>query len=170
MSARIDITGQRFGRLVALSENGRDKHGQARWLCRCDCGATTTVVGAWLRTGNTKSCGCHQHVNTKDLVGQRFGRLTVIQRNGSLGRSAAWRCQCDCGNTRTASARNLRRGYTKSCGCLQRGLLTNRRIRNLAGQRFGRLVALRRDGSLGEARRGSVSVTAIRRFVLAVDH
>lgn len=58
-----------------------------------------------------------------DLTGQKFGRLTVIERgeNGKNG-GTRWQCRCDCGNeklTLTQSC-NLRSGKTKSCGCLQR--------------------------------------------------
>ncbi len=48
-----DITGQRFGRFVAISYNG-----SKRWLCRCDCGNVALVRGAYLRNGSTQSCGC----------------------------------------------------------------------------------------------------------------
>jgi hypothetical protein len=59
----IDLTGMRFGRLVALELIGKSK-GQTReyaqWECRCDCGKTTIVLGMYLRAGKTKSCGCFQ--------------------------------------------------------------------------------------------------------------
>lgn len=57
----IDMTGKRFGKLVALSKNGRDSHGITKWLCRCDCGIEKTVRGDLLRKGLRKSCGCAQH-------------------------------------------------------------------------------------------------------------
>jgi beta-galactosidase/beta-glucuronidase len=53
-----DITGERFGRLVALGPVGRNKGGNVRWLCQCDCGQQTVVAGGSLRNGNTQSCGC----------------------------------------------------------------------------------------------------------------
>lgn len=56
MTKPLDITGQRFGRLVAVryveSRNG------ARWLCRCDCGNETVTSTRSMRYGSTKSCGC----------------------------------------------------------------------------------------------------------------
>ena len=58
MSKKIDLTGQRFGRLVVICENGRMKDGKATWLCKCDCGNEVTVVGNHLRSGHTTSCGC----------------------------------------------------------------------------------------------------------------
>ena len=54
----------------------------------------------------------------KDITGQRFGKLTVIQRAGNAKNGAAtWICRCDCGNEVTASGSNLRKGDKKSCGC-----------------------------------------------------
>ena len=56
------------------------------------------------------------------LEGQRFGRLTVIQRNGSICGHTAWLCVCDCGKTKTVIANDLRKGKTVSCGCYKREL------------------------------------------------
>jgi hypothetical protein len=62
MSTLIDITGKRFGRLTAIKREANSKGGQARWLCRCDCGNETIVLGTELRRSGarkgTKSCGC----------------------------------------------------------------------------------------------------------------
>lgn len=62
----------------------------------------------------------------KDLTGQRFGRLTVIERAGKYippkgdQTHSLWLCVCDCGNVATVTGGKLRNGYTKSCGCLSR--------------------------------------------------
>jgi hypothetical protein len=53
---RIDITGERFGRLVALSAHSYGK--QTRWNCVCDCGERRVVLLSQLRDGKTQSCGC----------------------------------------------------------------------------------------------------------------
>lgn len=53
----IDLTGQRFNRLLVIRQDGH-KGSCVAWLCRCDCGALTRVVGYQLKAGNTKSCGC----------------------------------------------------------------------------------------------------------------
>jgi len=52
-----DITGQRFGRLVAI-EPVRVKGKGLKWRCQCDCGSTSVVLAANLLRGQTKSCGC----------------------------------------------------------------------------------------------------------------
>lgn len=53
-----DMTGQRVGMLSVIERAGSDKHGNARWLCRCDCGREALVAGTNLRAGAKKSCGC----------------------------------------------------------------------------------------------------------------
>lgn len=54
---KIDITGQRFSRLLVLSE-ALKRGNKSRWLCRCDCGTHKIIFGFSLRFGNTRSCGC----------------------------------------------------------------------------------------------------------------
>lgn len=53
---RIDITGQRFSKLEVVRYYGLDKHKEALWLCKCDCGNETIVNGCHLRSGHTKTC------------------------------------------------------------------------------------------------------------------
>lgn len=55
---RKDITGQRFGKLIALETIGQNKNGNFIWKCQCDCGNITTVTTHNLCYGNTNSCGC----------------------------------------------------------------------------------------------------------------
>ena len=71
-----------------------------------------------------------------DLTGQRFGKLTVIERAESIGRCTMWLCKCDCGNTKPVRSTYLKSGKTKSCGCLKNSFI------DLTGQRFGRLTAV----------------------------
>jgi hypothetical protein len=52
-----DITGQRFGRLIVLSPIYSNRRGVV-WVCQCDCGNQTEVLGVELRRGNIQSCGC----------------------------------------------------------------------------------------------------------------
>lgn len=56
---KIDLTGQRFGRLVVLQRDEAPKRShEIYWLCRCDCGKEKSVLGSALRAGYTQSCGC----------------------------------------------------------------------------------------------------------------
>lgn len=61
MSAFIDLTGQRFGKLTVICENGRKYHSAAVWLCKCDCGREVSVLAGSLRRGASTSCGCAQN-------------------------------------------------------------------------------------------------------------
>lgn len=61
-----DITGQRFGKLVALEIAGKDAGGRLLYKCRCDCGNITTVRKSNL--GRTKSCGCSVGGKTKARI------------------------------------------------------------------------------------------------------
>lgn len=60
MTMRLDVTGQKFGRLLALSFSRVGPSRDAMWNCRCDCGNELEVLLPSLRRGNTKSCGCWQ--------------------------------------------------------------------------------------------------------------
>lgn len=53
-----------------------------------------------------------------DLAGQRFGRLTVIGREGTVYGQASWLCSCSCGKQTVVRGHSLRNGDTHSCGCL----------------------------------------------------
>lgn len=55
---RIDLTNRRFGRLIAISIDGTNKHGYNLWKCECDCGNITFLPAGSLVSGGTKSCGC----------------------------------------------------------------------------------------------------------------
>jgi len=71
----IDLTGQRFGRLVVIGVVSRDKKAhQTKWNCHCDCGKNVEVAGGNLKNGHSQSCGC-------------FSRDASIERATTHGRS-----------------------------------------------------------------------------------
>jgi hypothetical protein len=82
MPAFKDITGQRFGRLVALSLSSRDRFGRAMWLCRCDCGTEKLIDMASMRAGLTTSCGCFRK--------ERFGALRRTHGRGRTRLYKVW--------------------------------------------------------------------------------
>lgn len=62
-----DLTGMRFGRLTVLHRMANnDANNKVVWLCQCDCGRQTVVIGSLLNTGKTKSCGCLIRDTTKE--------------------------------------------------------------------------------------------------------
>lgn len=68
-----------------------------------------------------------------NLIGQRFGRLTVIEPSTKRTSSGEmyWRTVCDCGNIKEAESKRLRSGVTKSCGCwMRQASLVNFEIRH----------------------------------------
>lgn len=85
MSARKDITGQRFGRLIAVKPSHSDRRGQLMWECLCDCGKTTVVRGADLRFGKTRSCLClyHEVIVTHGGKNRTHGHSHRTLSNGS---------------------------------------------------------------------------------------
>ena len=135
-----DITGERFGKLLVIGRTHNiGKH--AVWLCKCDCGNITCVNTSSLSCGRTRSCGClHKEVISKDITGQRFGKLIVVKPTDKrTGSSIIWECVCDCGNITYVSAGNLSSGGTRSCGCLHKEVVG----KDLTGQRFGKLIAVK---------------------------
>lgn len=58
MNAPLDLAGQKFNHLTVIRRAGTNAHGQATWVCECECGKETEVTSGKLRNGHTKSCGC----------------------------------------------------------------------------------------------------------------
>ena len=136
MSKCIDITGQKFGRLTVIEkDSNRITNSGSYWLCKCECGKIKSCRSSSLRRGEIQSCGCirnERSVKGKeekglilDLVGQRFGLLTVLEKEPerAKGGSVQWKCKCDCGNIVIVRSYNLTRkdeNRTISCGCAHR--------------------------------------------------
>lgn len=59
MVKKIDVAGQKFGKLTAIHYSYSNKQGRAMWLCQCDCGKETIVQVSKLLNGHTQSCGCY---------------------------------------------------------------------------------------------------------------
>lgn len=143
-----DETGNKYGLLTVLERvyPHQRAYKNAYWKCQCECGNITTVEGSKLRSGETKSCGClrkRPSKNTVNLIGQKFGMLTVISQAPSSNTGLAkWNCICDCGNTTEVMGCNLRTGHTTSCGCQRARSLIKYNTKDISNQRFGKLIAL----------------------------
>ena len=121
-----DLRNQKFNKLTPLYPlKERSKDRGIIWHCKCDCGKEINVKSSNLKSYNTTSCGCYQKeqvskVKMKNLIGQKFGRLTVIELTKQrIDNKIIWKCQCECGNIVYAISSNLLDGHTKSCGCLK---------------------------------------------------
>lgn len=125
MTTVINEVGNRHGRLTVIRRAGKSKGGQAVWLCRCDCGSETVVNGVYLRSGDTRSCGCLKRQllferRAIDETGNRHGKLIVLKEVPDPRPGLYWLCRCDCGNEAIVCGSHLRKGDTRSCGCSRR--------------------------------------------------
>lgn len=138
---RKDLTGIRFGKLVALYvDEERSGNGKVYWWCRCDCGNMTSVQSTSLtrKKNGVKSCGCARNSKEakekaratrnsypQDITGLRFGRLVVLRRTNIKSHRSSdsgaylWECLCDCGELCYYSRYALiTPNGVRSCGCL----------------------------------------------------
>ena len=76
-----------------------------------------------------------------DLTGQRFHRLTVLERTERRqGRNVIWKCLCDCGNITYSTGANLKYGTKYSCGCMRHECISN--LNKKHGMRHTRLYRI----------------------------
>ena len=130
----VDLTGKKFRMLTVISEAEphilKDGAKRRRWNCVCECGNEVTVLQTNLVSPHgTKSCGCivgrvggRSIQPPKNLVGNRYGKLTVLSPAAPIFRSnrtnrKAWLCRCDCGREIISAEDNLVSGHSRSCGC-----------------------------------------------------
>ncbi len=119
----IDITGQRFGKLVALWKVGNQRLGHTSrplYAFRCDCGKIKISTSDMARRGQLTTCGCGLQergiAKRANYLNKKIGRLTVVEALASKGhRGMQWRCLCECGNECIKSSYDFTRGAT-SCG------------------------------------------------------
>ena len=195
MGKAEDLTGKRFGRLVAIE---RDMEMQkitkkTCWKCQCDCGNIVSVRSADLKRGHTSSCGClhkescsemgkkygpgnakvmgqkygaiNGHKNFKDISGQKFGRLTALERVGKEY-PVKWKCKCDCGNEVIVDGSHLRSGHTQSCGCILQEYIST--LNQIAiecnttflktGEKYGKLTVIEYDNERSGKGNGSFHI------------
>ena len=121
-----DLTGQKIGRLTILerAESKIDYRGKpiTCWKCQCECGKIIIVRKTNLTSKNSLSCGC---VRIDNLKNKKFGKLTVIKMHEDKSKGIKWVCKCDCGNETIVYSNFLKSGHTKSCGCLQKEVVSN---------------------------------------------
>lgn len=83
----VDLTGQKFNRLVVIGRAENNKNGKAVWICQCECGNYCKATTGGLKTGNNQSCGClHKETFSNKKHGKRNTRLYRIY--------AHMKCRC----------------------------------------------------------------------------
>lgn len=114
----LDLTGQRFGRLVAIRPTEeRYRKTTVVWECRCDCGNIKRVPVTLLRRGAVKSCGCLRMENVhRDITGEKHGKLTALYPTGAVQHDQrVWVWKCECGNIVEKSAYSVKWGGSTMC-------------------------------------------------------
>lgn len=125
MTPADNLTSKAYGEWQVISFSHRDKNAGAMWLCRCSCGTERAVAGKSLKRGVSISCGC---LRSPDITGRRFGRLVATGKAGVRHNSNVWKVLCDCGTENVVTLANLCNGSTRSCGCLHREAVIERRL------------------------------------------
>ena len=137
--ASWELQGERFGRLVVISEiepeysaSGRR---YTRYLCQCDCGNPFRTRTVNLLNSKSKSCGCikkeyleglkagkikrYTNMDKPSLNGKTFGKLKVLKKftpfMNQPNKRHKWECECECGAKVYASYNALVSGKVKSC-------------------------------------------------------
>lgn len=141
----IDISGRHFERLTVLfpvmSKNKK------KWLCKCDCGNNVAITYSALVNNITKSCGCLQkeaiskyfEESRLNYIGQKFGKLTVVEFVGTEKYESIYKFRCDCGNIIKTTLHRVKEGNTKSCGCLKQDRINSYKT-DIIGKKFGYLT------------------------------
>lgn len=108
---------------ITLIEKGNRKRPYA--ICECECGTVKPVWVLNLINDRSKDCGCGRkamlrETRTKNLVGQKFGKLTVVEllEESNKFNRRMYKCKCDCGNEINVPSSSLTTYHTLSCGCL----------------------------------------------------
>ena len=115
------LEGQKFGNLLVESKNNDIKSNNSMWNCVCECGNRIVVSSHFLTSGKKTCCKeCNIPYKSKELLGKKFGRITVLKSIGKENKKVKWLCKCDCGNECTAFTTDLKSGKKKSCGCLKK--------------------------------------------------
>ena len=119
--------GKKFGRLTIIDYYGyRDdtKTKAPYWIAKCDCGSDKDIIATLYdikRQGEKKSCGCKNNGEANlDLIGKKFGLLTIKSLHSHNKKRTIWLCDCECGNKDIkCNTTALKSGLKKSCGCYE---------------------------------------------------
>lgn len=136
MPRALDLAGQKFGKLTVLERLGKDSRGSYIWRCRCDCGNYVEAVGYAVKNGSWQSCGkCGKRSAERavDISGQVVGDYMAVERVGTYGTSAKWKCVCTkCGSEKEQGSYQFRVGKRASCPACTAGMTRGEVIARLA--------------------------------------
>jgi hypothetical protein len=89
---RLNLIGQRFGRLFVTALVGSNDFGQALWLCICDCGNVIAANSSALNSSNTESCGCLRNESKRIAKAHGHARRGHTSREYNSWASMIQRC------------------------------------------------------------------------------
>lgn len=113
------VVGQRYGKLVVTVAPETPKMTDD-CTCQCECGTVKQFKVHNLVGGMSTSCGCSSsNWGSRNLLGKKFGHLTVIGQSFRQGKRRYWPCICECGKTTHIITNKLLSGHTQSCGCFK---------------------------------------------------
>jgi len=144
----MEFLDKKIGKVLVIEKCGPKSTGKSRSLkiykCICDCGKEVMISREQLTRNKTPSCKkCARKFRFKDLTGQKFGKLTVINLYESGDYiSTKWNCICECGNNKTLIGTSLTNGKITDCGCVYKN--KDKTKITLIGKVFGRLTVIKK--------------------------
>lgn len=145
-----DYVGKAYGRWTVLSLLNHTVLGNTMVRCRCACGTERELKLFKLKSGHSKSCGCHKSeasavrasVDVAAMIGKQFCNLVVREHVVRRNRANHFLCRCICGAEVVKSTNQLTRGKNLSCGCVPLSAPNKEDVTPLLGTRFGRLLVI----------------------------
>ena len=140
-----DLTGKQFGELTVLMHIDNPNNTGALFKCKCSCGQERIVKGTALSAGQVQRCEqCVESLKHKtkgsslNLIGQKYGKLTVLEETLLRDNSGSvkWKCLCDCGNITYIPTNSLTSGNSTTCGA------SIHKAKDWTGKKFGLLTAI----------------------------
>ncbi len=125
------MIGNKYGHLTVTKMLPNYKNKKTFCLCDCDCGNKNIIREAYPLRNNYSdltSCGCTikekvRNIFGRNIDGKKFGRLTVLETLWEE-KPPKVRCRCDCGKEIILSKNDVQDGHTKSCGCLNKEIIS----------------------------------------------
>lgn len=126
MGAKLNLVGQRFGKLIVMQETTLRKNNSVVWDCRCDCGNYLQLSTKELRSDGVqmcKNCGISREPKANliaSIVGEKYGFLRVLEKTSQINKSGKilYKCVCDCGEIVYRDSTSLKRNLSPYCGKL----------------------------------------------------
>jgi len=154
-----NLIGNEYGKIKILSISPFKRGKYTDYKANIFCGWCSNEKQVYLRgilEGKTKSCGCQQYSKItryktgiknplcEDLSGKKFGKLLVIEIDSKKLSRIHWICKCECGNSKSVTAKHLKSGLIKSCGCLKHLMGKNnsswKGYENISGKYWNSLI------------------------------